>query len=256
MTAPYLLSSTDKTLFPDVNLALQEPDGLLAVGGDLSIERLIAAYSLGIFPWYSEGQPILWWSPDPRMVLHPSEIKISKSLAKTIRKQSFKVTFDTAFHDVISACSKPRLENGVVQSETWILNEMIEAYVELHNAGYAHSVECWQDEKLVGGLYGVAIGNVFFGESMFSRTSDSSKVAFVFLCKQLEKWGFQLIDCQVYTPHLESLGAYMIPRKNFVSLIQQHNDNNKNEPHKWSTEHNLESHIISTITNTSQAIKT
>lgn len=222
MTAPYLLDDIHKTIFPDVDLALTEPDGLLAVGGDLTVERLTAAYQQGIFPWYSEGQPILWWSPDPRMVLEPKNIKVSRSLEKTIRKNIFNITFDQQFQDVIIECSKPRLEKGNEQTETWILDEMIVAYIELHKAGYAHSVECWLDNKLVGGLYGVAIGNVFFGESMFSRVSDASKVAFVFLSKQLQEWGYKLIDCQVYTSHLESLGAGMISRKEFLNLLKKH----------------------------------
>ena len=229
MTAPYLLDNIHKTIFPDVELALQEPDGLLAIGGDLSIERLVSAYQKGIFPWYSEDQPILWWSPDPRMVLQPTEIKVSRSLAKKIRQQRFQVTFDQNFKDVIIECSKPRLENGCLQSETWIVDKMIEAYINLHNAGIAHSVECWLDGKLVGGLYGIAIGHVFFGESMFSRVSDASKIAFVTLAKQLQQWDFKLIDCQVYTPHLESLGASMISRKNFINLLQQY----ANSTSKW-----------------------
>ena len=235
MTAPYLLDDVHKAIFPDVELALTEPDGLLAVGGDLSVERLIAAYQQGIFPWYSEGQPILWWSPDPRMVLEPKDIKVSRSLSKTIRKQEFKITFDKHFREVITACSESRLEKGKIQSETWILDEMIEAYIQLHEQGYAHSVECWQNEKLVGGLYGIAIGKVFFGESMFSRVSDASKIAFVSLAKQLEQWGFNLIDCQVYTSHLESLGASMISRQQFISLLKEniiHSFENK----KWQVE--------------------
>ena len=235
MTAPYLLDEFNKTDFPDVELALREPDGLLAVGGDLSVERLVAAYQHGIFPWYSEGQPVLWWSPDPRMVLKPSEIKVSRSLAKTIRKQDLKVTFDQSFREVITACSKPRIEKDLLESGTWILDDMIEAYVKLHEAGYAHSVECWQGNKLVGGLYGLAIGKVFFGESMFSHVSDASKIAFVTLSHQLQQWGFKLIDCQVYTSHLESLGASMIPRKQFITLLQQHAINN-NEQAKWKIE--------------------
>ncbi|MFK5913172.1 MAG: leucyl/phenylalanyl-tRNA--protein transferase [Woeseiaceae bacterium] len=221
MTAPYLLDEHQKQLFPDVELALTEPDGLLAVGGDLTIERLVSAYQQGIFPWYSEDQPILWWSPDPRMVIEPKDIKVSRSLAKTMRKQSFNVTLDQNFREVITQCSKSRLEKGQQQNETWILDEMIEAYVQLHDAGFAHSVECWQGEQLVGGLYGIAIGKVFFGESMFSRVSDSSKIAFVTLAKQLEKWKFKLIDCQVYSSHLESLGAGMISREKFITLINQ-----------------------------------
>lgn len=232
MTAPYLLDDYHKTIFPDVELALTEPDGLLAVGGDLSIERLTSAYQKGIFPWYSEGQPILWWSPDPRMVLEPKNIKVSRSLAKTIRKKIFHITFDQNFRDVITACSEARLEKGKVQSETWILDEMIEAYVKLHEAGFAHSVECWQDDKLVGGLYGIALGKVFFGESMFSRVTDASKVAFVALAKQLNEWNFKLIDCQVYTSHLESLGAGMISRKQFISLLDQYT-NTPFEKVKW-----------------------
>ena len=247
MTAPYLL---DKKItdFPDVELALQEPDGLLAVGGDLSAERLITAYQQGIFPWYSEGQPILWWSPDPRMILIPDEVKISRSLAKKIRQQNLKVTLDTSFREVITACSKPRLEKGMEQNETWILDDMIEAYVSLHEAGYAHSVECWQDDSLVGGLYGIAIGNVFFGESMFSQVSDASKIAFAYLCNQIEQWDFKLIDCQVYTAHLESLGAKMISRKNFISLIKQYtSENDKHE--KWQIDSNITDYIITRMAN-------
>ena len=232
MTAPYLLNKFDKTDFPAVELALREPDGLLAVGGDLSVERLLTAYQKGIFPWYSEGQPILWWSPDPRMVLEPKDVKISRSLAKKMRNKNYKVTFDQSFREVITACSEPRIEKDLLESGTWILDDMINAYIKLHQAGYAHSVECWQGNKLVGGLYGLAIGKVFFGESMFSRVSDASKIAFVSLCQQLEQWGFKLIDCQVYTPHLESLGASMIPRKEFLTLLQKYIINN-NEQVKW-----------------------
>lgn len=232
MTAPYLLDDTHKKIFPDVELALQEPDGLLAVGGDLSIERLASAYQQGIFPWYSEGQPILWWSPDPRMVLEPKDIKVSRSLAKTLRKQEFNITFDQNFRAVITACSEARIEKGRQQDETWIVDEMIEAYVKLHEAGYAHSVECWQNETLIGGLYGVAIGKVFFGESMFSRVSNASKIAFVTLARQLEQWDFKLIDCQVYTSHLESLGASMITRKKFMSILQHYAIPSSNDK-KW-----------------------
>lgn len=250
MSAPFLLSNTHKTKFPDVKLALHEPDGLLAIGGDLSVERLVSAYPQGIFPWYSEGQPILWWSPDPRMVLQPSEVKISRSLAKNIRNKSFKITFDQNFIDVISACSEPRLEKGIKQNDTWILDEMIEAYVKLHEAGYAHSIECWQNDELVGGLYGIAIGNVFFGESMFSRVSDASKVAFIYLSKQLEKWNFQLIDCQVYSAHLESLGAKMISRKKFISLLKQFAVND-GEHNTWQADFDLVEYVISSISNKS-----
>ena len=191
MTAPYWLNPYDPTDFPDVSLALREPDGLLAVGGDLRIERLLAAYQRGIFPWYSGDQPILWWSPDPRSVLFPDKLHISRSLRKTLRKQLFTITFDTAFEEVIHACSEPRADG----LGTWITDEMQQAYLRLHQSGYAHSVECWLNGKLVGGLYGVAMGKVFFGESMFSRVTDASKIAFVFLVRQLQRWQFEMIDC-------------------------------------------------------------
>ncbi len=235
MTAPYLLDQTHVTAFPDVELALREPDGLLALGGDLSQERLLAAYQQGIFPWYSEGQPILWWSPDPRMVLFPQDIKISRSLNKTLRKQIFDCTFDQQFEQVIIECSRPRLEKGKLQTETWILDDMIDAYVKLHHAGYAHSVECWHDNKLVGGLYGVAIGKIFFGESMFSRKNDASKVALVFLAQSLQQAGYQLIDCQVYTSHLASMGAILIPRKEFIQLASKYSA--ITTPEKWPIKH-------------------
>ena len=219
MSAPYLLDPFHRTAFPDVELALTEPDGLLAVGGDLSTERLLAAYQQGIFPWYSEGQPVLWWSPDPRMVLFPAEVKVSRSLAKTLRQNKFTISVDRAFENVIIECSQPRMEKGRLQTETWLLDEMIDAYIQLHKEGYAHSIECWQNDKLVGGLYGVAIGNVFFGESMFSRVSNASKVAFVELARRLEQENYQLIDCQIYTQHLHSLGARLIPRSEFIELL-------------------------------------
>lgn len=214
-SAPYWLETTRPELFPDVSLALKEPDGLLAVGGDLSEQRLLAAYQQGIFPWYSKEQPILWWSPDPRMILNPAELKISRSLRKTIKKETFTISFDQAFEQVIDECSAPR----EYTADTWITDEMKQAYINLHNAGHAHSVECWQGNTLVGGLYGLSIGKVFFGESMFSRVTDASKVAFVCLVKHLKLWQYQLIDCQVYTGHLESLGATSIPRSEFVQQI-------------------------------------
>jgi leucyl/phenylalanyl-tRNA--protein transferase len=215
--APCWLEPDDPELwFPDVELALQEPDGLLAVGGDLSEDRLLLAYRSGIFPWYGPGQPILWWSPDPRLVLFPDRLRVARSLAKTIRKAAFSITIDQAFDAVINACAEPRPG----QAGTWIIPEMMAAYRELHAAGYAHSVECWQEGKLAGGLYGVAIGRTFFGESMFARTTDASKVAFVGLVRQLSRWGFPLIDCQVYTAHLASLGAEMIPRRKFIRMLE------------------------------------
>lgn len=217
--APYWIDPADDSCrFPDVEHALHEPDGLLAVGGDLRPRRLLAAYSQGIFPWYNEDQPILWWAPDPRMVLFPEHLKISRSLHKTLRKDLFRVTLDTAFADVILACAEPR--SGT--DGTWISQEMIQAYCRLHELGYAHSVECWREGELVGGLYGVAIGQVFFGESMFARATDASKVAFIHLVQQLARWSFRLIDCQIYSSHLQSLGAKTISRKDFCRLIEQY----------------------------------
>lgn len=221
--APYWIDPRDRTYrFPDVRLALREPDGLLAIGGDLSPQRLEAAYRRGIFPWFNHDQPILWWSPDPRAVLFPERLKISRSLRKTLRKQVFTVTFDRAFADVIEACSGPRNNDGMADPGTWITPEMKQAYIQLHETGLAHSVECWQGDELAGGLYGVAIGNTFFGESMFTRVTDASKVAFVHLVRQLNQWGFSLIDCQIHSTHLESLGAESISRERFVQLLDQH----------------------------------
>ncbi|MGD8843414.1 MAG: leucyl/phenylalanyl-tRNA--protein transferase [Gammaproteobacteria bacterium] len=201
--------------FPDVDLALREPDGLLAVGGDLGSERLLAAYRRGIFPWYSEGQPILWWSPDPRTVLFPADLKISRSLRKTLNRRPFELTVDRAFDAVVAACAEPRDDNG----GTWITPAMAAAYGRLHREGHAHSIECWREGRLAGGLYGVAIGRVFFGESMFSRETDASKVAFCHLVRQLIAWDFALVDCQVYSTHLSSLGAERIPRGRFVGYL-------------------------------------
>jgi leucyl/phenylalanyl-tRNA--protein transferase len=217
-TAPYWIDpDSPEIYFPDVELALLEPDGLLAVGGDLSSERLLYAYRNGIFPWYGPDQPILWWSPDPRLVLFPEELRISRSLARTLRKKRFSITLDTAFEQVINECAAPRPG----QAGTWITAEMQAAYTRMHELGHAHSVECWYEGELVGGLYGLALGRVFFGESMFTRIADASKVGFVSLVRQLQHWGFRLIDCQVYTEHLESLGATSIPRRDFVSLLKQ-----------------------------------
>ncbi len=217
MSAPYLLDLHDPTAFPDVAEALLEPDGLLAIGGDLSVKRLLTAYRRGIFPWYSDGQPILWWSPDPRAVLFPDELKISRSLKKTIKKQKYTVQTDGAFADVIAACAEPR-KNA---QGTWITQEMAQAYIRLHEDGYAHSVEAWCDGQLVGGLYGVSLGQVFFGESMFTRQTDASKVVFAFLVTQLRQQGYGLIDCQVFSTHLATLGARLIARDDFVQLLNQ-----------------------------------
>lgn len=208
----------DPTQFPDPALALDEPNGLLAVGGDLSVARLQAAYRHGIFPWYSSGQPILWWTPNPRMVLFPKRLKVSRSLRKTLNKDLFHITFDRAFEAVVHACAEPRAG----QDGTWITPQMMTAYQSLHHAGLAHSVETWEGEVLVGGLYGVAIGRVFFGESMFTRRNDASKVAFVHLVRRLQAWDFGLIDCQMATTHLASLGAEAIPREHFQVLLEHH----------------------------------
>ncbi|MEN8142970.1 MAG: leucyl/phenylalanyl-tRNA--protein transferase [Thermodesulfobacteriota bacterium] len=196
--------------FPPPQMARE--DGLLAVGGDLSPERLLLAYHLGIFPWYSPGEPILWWSPDPRLVLFPDDFHLSKSLARTIKRKTFKVTFDTAFVEVIGNCAKTRESQG---DGTWIDEEMIAAYCTLHELGYAHSVECWQDDELAGGLYGISLGGVFFGESMFSLKPDSSKVAMATLVEKLRYWEFDMIDCQIGTTHLKSLGAEEISGAEF-----------------------------------------
>ena len=225
---------SNNPLFPDVEQALTEPDGLLAVGGDLSPERLLEAYRRGIFPWYSEDQPVLWWSPNPRSVLFPDKLKISRSLNKVIKKQSFTVTLDTAFRDVITICAEPRKDDA----GTWITPDMIEAYCTLFEQGHAHSVESWHEGELVGGLYGIAIGKVFFGESMFSKKTDASKVAFVKLVQQLNTWGFELIDCQIRSEHLDSLGAENIPRRRFIDLLNQLCiSSSKDSPWKFDNTH-------------------
>jgi leucyl/phenylalanyl-tRNA--protein transferase len=204
------------TSFPPVAHALPSPNGLLAAGGDLSSARLLHAYRSGIFPWYSEGEPILWWSPDPRLVLFPCEFKLSRSLRRTLRKHAYEVRVDTCFEQVMRACAAPR-ESA---TGTWIHEEMIAAYCELHRLGHAHSVETWMDGELAGGLYGVALGRMFYGESMFSRKTDASKIALAHLAAQLERWNFGMIDCQMNTPHLSSLGAREIPREEFVTRLQ------------------------------------
>lgn len=203
--------------FPPVSKALKSPNGLLCAGGDLSAQRIVDAYSHGIFPWYSEGDPILWWSPDPRMVLFPDELKVSRSLKKRMASDVYETRVDTAFRDVIEACAAPR--DG--QSGTWIVPEMVEAYVRLHELGFAHSVESWLEGRLVGGLYGMALGNAFFGESMFAHAPDASKVALVRLVERLRAADVRVIDCQQATAHLASLGAREIPRKAFAQLVQE-----------------------------------
>ena len=203
--------------FPPVQSALRDPNGLLAAGGELSSERLLEAYRRGIFPWFSKGDPILWWSPDPRMVLFPEELRISRSLAKTLRNRRYEVRFDSAFDEVIAGCAAPRSR----EAGTWITDEMIAAYRGLHALGWAHSAETWIDGALSGGLYGVAVGQVFFGESMFSRSTDASKIALVALVAHLKSADFRLIDCQMRTRHLESLGAREIPRRRFSRLLEE-----------------------------------
>jgi leucyl/phenylalanyl-tRNA--protein transferase len=205
-------------VFPPLDTALAEPNGLLAAGGSLDPQRLLAAYRRGIFPWYSAGEPILWWSPDPRMVLVPGELKISRSLAKTLRNADYEVRLDTAFDEVIHACAvKPR--DG--QPGTWITAEMQQAYRTLHRLGYAHSVETWIGGKLAGGLYGIALGQAFYGESMFSHARDASKIALAHLCAHLKRRGFGIIDCQMETAHLASLGARPIPRRDFAARLDR-----------------------------------
>jgi len=210
----------DDLSFPPLETALREPNGLLAAGGDLRPERLLAAYRHGCFPWYQEGQPLLWWSPDPRTVLFPDELHVSRSLRKRMRNGDYRVTFDTAFAEVIQGCAGPRS----YADGTWITTPMQDAYVRLHEMGVAHSVEVWQQGQLVGGLYGIAMGELFFGESMFSRATDASKVGFVTLVERLREWGFALIDCQMPTRHLESFGARSIPRAAFAEALAMHLD--------------------------------
>lgn len=203
--------------FPPVSKALRSPNGLLCAGADLSPERLLDAYSKGIFPWFSAGDPILWWSPHPRMVLFPAELKVSRSLRKAVARGAFETRFDTAFADVMRACAEPR--DG--QAGTWIVPEMVAAYTRLHELGFAHSVESWRDGRLAGGLYGILLGRVFFGESMFSRETDASKVALVKLVARLEALGVGLVDCQQATRHLASLGAREIPRREFAQRLAE-----------------------------------
>jgi leucyl/phenylalanyl-tRNA---protein transferase len=203
--------------FPPVDRALRDPNGLLAAGGDLSPQRLLEAYAHGIFPWFSDEDPLLWWSPDPRMVLFVDELHVSRSLRKVVKSGRFAVTFDRAFAEVMAGCAGPRADDA----GTWITREMHEAYTLLHRLGFAHSVETWRGDRLVGGLYGVAIGRMFYGESMFARESNASKVAFVTLVRHLARWGFEMIDCQMSTDHLASLGAREIPRQEFVGRVER-----------------------------------
>ena len=214
-----LLGPADR--FPPVDRALDEPDGLLAAGGGLSVERLVEAYRHGIFPWFSAGDPVLWWSPDPRTVLRPRALHVSRSLGRRLRRHDFRVTIDAAFERVLRECAAPRPGD----TGTWLLPEMHRAYLALHRAGFAHSLEVWIGDELAGGVYGVSIGRMFFGESMFSRRTDGSKIALVHLAAQLDRWEFPLIDCQMETGHLRSLGAMSMARRQFVAevarLVQQ-----------------------------------
>ena len=205
----------DDLRFPPVEFA--SPEGLLAVGGDLRVERLLEAYRHGIFPWYNDDQPILWWSPDPRAVIFPHKLHVSRSLKRTIRLGGFTVTLDTRFRDVMHGCAGPRPQYP--EGGTWITAEMVKAYVQLHELGYAHSVETWREGRLVGGLYGVALGSIFFGESMFTRVPDASKVALVSLVRQLQTWGFRIFDCQQPSRHIKTLGAEDIPRSEFLDHL-------------------------------------
>lgn len=201
-------------IFPDPTLA--DPEGLLAIGGDLTPDRLLLAYSMGIFPWYSDGQPILWWSPDPRLVLIPDKIHVSKSLKRVVRSGKYRISFDTCFVDVINQCSLTKRKN---QDGTWITEEMIRAYCQLHAFGYAHSVESFYEDRLVGGVYGLSLGKAFFGESMYSNMPDASKVALVALAEKLDAWEFHFIDCQVTTDHLLRMGASEISRDSFLEKL-------------------------------------
>ena len=217
--------------FPDIESAFDVPDGLLAAGGDLSPDRLLYAYRHGIFPWYDDGQPILWWSPDPRCVLRPHEFHVSRRLRRSLSRSRFDVSFNQAFGDVIAACAEDRIG----QQGTWITSEMTVAYSQLHQQGWAHSIEIWHEGRLEGGLYGLAIGRAFFGESMFSRQTNASKAAMLALCQQLVSNDFEILDCQVESPHLVSLGASLMPRPRFASVLRRACEMNS-QFHDWPAE--------------------
>lgn len=212
----YVLALENDATFPSLDLALEEPNGLIAIGGELTSKRLLDAYQHGIFPWFGDSEPLMWWSPNPRMVLFPNELKVSNSLKKTLKKQPFETKLNTAFREVISACSKVNRPN---QDGTWINHDMIDAYCGLHKLGHAISSESWLNNKLVGGCYGVIINNMFYGESMFHTETDASKVAFVFLVEQLKSQGVGMIDCQMRTPLLESFGGREITRDEFIQIL-------------------------------------
>lgn len=218
-TIVWLSENDSPTGFPPASRALTEPNGLLAAGGDLTPTRLIAAYEQGIFPWYSQGQPVLWWSPNPRAVLFPEDFHISRSLRKRIRTSGFTTRLDYNFRAVIEACAAPRGQGPKANDGTWLTPEMIDAYCHMHALGYAHSIETWHGERLAGGLYGMHLGRVFFGESMFSREPDASKIALARLVGEARNRGIVMIDCQVSSPHLQSLGSRSIPRDEFLALV-------------------------------------
>ncbi len=226
---PFIRLSKEVLYFPPVNMA--DESGMLAIGGDLSVERLKLAYKRGIFPWYGEGSPILWWSPDPRLVLFPDELRYAKSMRPYFNQGKFRVTFDTNFEAVISNCATIQ-RRGI--NSTWIIDDMKEAYIDLHKEGIAHSVEVWNGENLVGGLYGIAMGKVFFGESMFAKESNASKFGFITLVRVLKGAGYVLIDCQQETKHLASLGARPIPREDFIAILEKNNEENPCNPGLWT----------------------
>lgn len=238
MPLPWL--EPEPILFPPLEQALSEPDGLLAAGGELSEAWLLHAYSKGIFPWFEDGQPILWWSPDPRLVLFPDRIRISRSLRKLINKHPYQLRMDSDFASVIRCCGQDRGD----QQQTWITREMEAAYLQMHELGHAHSVEIWDEDRLIGGLYGIALGKVFFGESMFSEAANASKLALVALSQQLQQWEFKLIDCQVSSEHLLSLGAKDISRDAFTALLAQHTKPVRPGPWKFDADFKLGSHAI------------
>jgi leucyl/phenylalanyl-tRNA--protein transferase len=232
--------SPNRIAFPPAEAALKSPNGLLAVGGELTPEWLMTAYANGVFPWFEDdASPILWWCPDPRAVLMPDQLRVTRSLAKRIRNAGFRVTLDDAFADVLVGCAQPR----TYSEDTWITHSMIDAYLELHAMGYAHSVEVWLDDVLVGGLYGVSLGRMFFGESMFANERDASKVAIFYLTRQLQAWNFELIDCQIMNDHLASLGVTTLPRRVFLERMA-HNPQVPSRVGKWCLDLQLEQGMV------------
>jgi len=227
--------NADELSFPPLDQALAEPDGLIAVGGDLRPARLLSAYQRGIFPWYEDPQPILWWSPDPRTVLFPERVHISRSLRRRLRRSGFTVSADIDFDAVIQGCAAFSQR----RPGTWITRDMAQAYGQLHRDGIAHSIEVWEHNRLVGGLYGIALGQIFFGESMFSRQTDASKIVITLLIAHLEYWGYRLLDCQVVSEHLRSLGASVMPRAEFSALLEIHAAAEIRPHHQWTVNHEI-----------------